>query len=609
MRYNEAQKRAIRHVHGPMMALAGPGSGKTTVLVERVRYLIDSAGIDPMHILVITFTKAAAKEMQNRFYAGCGGKQPPCTFGTFHSVFFMILRAAYHYTGADVLTEEMKYRILREIIAPMGIACEDTEEFLGAIIREISELKAEMIEPAHYYSKSCGEDVFRSIYRTYTNRLFEMRKIDFDDMLVYCYELLRDRPDILANWRRRYQYILIDEFQDINPIQYEIVKLLAAPANNLFIVGDDDQSMYRFRGARPEIMLGFPKDFPEAEQVLLHVNYRCSRDICECAARVISHNEKRFEKQITAKKGYSQPVKVHKMQNQKDEYLHIIKQVKQYKEQGIPYEHMAVIYRTNMQPGSLARQLLAYDIPFQMRDTIPSLYRHFAVQNVLSYIEIALGDRRRSSYLAVINKPKRYISREAFTDEQVDIETLMEYYEDKKWAVDNLTRFSEDLDTLAGMTPYAAVMYIRKAIGYDKYLKEYADAGNMQAENFYEVLDEFLEQIKEYKTFAEMFAGIQAYEESMEKKMRDTKDEKQGIVLSTLHSVKGLEFDVVCMIDVNEGYIPHKKSTQAEELEEERRMFYVGMTRAREFLHIYSVAEIYAKPVLPSRFLEELMKN
>ena len=609
MQYNEAQETAIRHVDGPMMTLAGPGSGKTTVLAERVRYLIDSVGVDPVNILVITFTKAAALEMQSRFYAKYNGEKPPCTFGTFHSVFFMILRAAYHYTGENVLSEDMKYRILREIIGRMHIEYEDVEDFLSGIIGEISELKAEMIEPAHYYSKNCGEDVFRSIYQAYMNRLLSMRKLDFDDMMVYCYELFRERPDILANWQKRYRYILIDEFQDINPIQYEIVKLLAAPSNNLFIVGDDDQSMYRFRGARPEIMLGFPKDFPETKQVLLNINYRCSRDICESAARVIAHNQKRFEKQIISQTGYDHPVRVHRMRNQRDEYLHIIKQMKQYKDQGIPYEQMAVLYRTNIQPRGFVSQLLSYNVPFQMKDNMPGLYQHFTVQNVLTYIRIAMGDKSRASYLSIINKPKRYISREAFMDEQVNIDALMEFYKDKKWAVDYLIQFKNDLDVLTKMTPYAAVTYIRKAIGYDRYLKEYADARKMQPDEFYQILDELLEQVKEYKTFDEMFAGIQVYEEEMTRKRQESKQERQGATLSTLHSAKGLEYDVVFILDANEGYIPHRKSVQIEELEEERRMFYVGMTRAKTFLHIYSVAEIYGKPVEPSRFLGELLEG
>ncbi len=607
MTYNDAQKQAIEHVDGAMLTLAGPGSGKTTVLTKRIQYLIEEAKVPPIHILVITFTRAAAKEMQDRFYDLMQGAKPPCTFGTFHSVFFMILKAAYHYTGENVLSEELKYQILRDIVSQMDMEYEDQEEFVQGIMAEISQVKTEMISLENYYAKSCGEEVFRTIYHAYKERLASMNKLDFDDMLVYCYELLRERKDILSGWQNRFRYILIDEFQDINPIQYEIVKQLAAPRNNLFIVGDDDQSIYRFRGARPELMLGFSKDYPGARQVLLNVNYRCSRDICESASRVITHNKNRFQKEIVSDRGYGEPVLVHRVKTRKDENLHILKQIKEYKKQGIPYEQMAVLYRTNIQPQALVSLLMAYNIPFRMRDMLPSLYRHFAVQNILTYIRIAMGEQSRTAYLSIINKPKRYISREAFTKEKVDLKELMLFYRDKKWAVDNLIQLSNDLHVLKKMTPYAAAAFIRKAIGYDSYLKEYADYRRIHVDELYQVLDEFSEQIREYRTFEEMFAGIQAYEEKLKENQEERNKQKAGVNLATMHSAKGLEYEAVFILEANEGIIPYKKSSLPEEIEEERRMFYVAMTRARSFLHIYSVSELLGKTVEPSCFLGELL--
>lgn len=617
MNLNEAQRKAVCHVEGPMLTLAGPGSGKTTVITERVRYLIEQAGLEPIHILVITFTRAAARQMQSRFYAKMQGEKPPCTFGTFHSVFFMILKAAYHYKSENILSEDEKYRLLRDIINKMDLEYEDQEDFLQSIIGEISQVKSEMIPLPNFYSKSCGETVFRNIYQIYTKKLAAMHKLDFDDMLVYCYELFKARPDILANWQKRYQYILIDEFQDINPIQYEIIKMLAAPENHLFIVGDDDQSIYRFRGARPELMMRFLKDYPDAKQALLNVNYRCSRDICECAARIISHNETRFSKEVYAAADYLEPVKIHKVRTRQEENFHMLKLMQEYKKQGIAYGSMAVLYRTNMQPRAAVNALMSYNIPFQMRDTLPSLYRHFTVQHILTYIRIALGDNRRSSYLSIINKPKRYISREAFTEEQVDLDRLIDDYSDKKWAVDYLLQLSNDLHVLRKMTPYAAVTFIRRGIGYDEYLKEYADYRRISVEDLYQVLDELSEQVKPYKTYDEMFSGIAEYEEKLEENRKEAgfagsrtssaEDMEKGVTLATMHSAKGLEYDVVFILEANEGITPHKKSVMPEELEEERRMFYVAMTRAKRHLHIYSVAELYGKPVEPSRFLAEML--
>lgn len=247
IRLNEAQQKAITHGKGPCLVLAGPGSGKTAVITHRTRYLIEEAGIHPEQILVITFTKAAAMEMKERFRILMQDINVPCTFGTFHSIFFLILRNAYGYSGGQVLAEEQKRGILSSIIQSMELEYEDEEELLQGLISEITTVKSEYIDLEHYYSTTCGEEEFRSIFRSYEDTLHREHKLDFDDMLVYTYELLRDRPDIRQMWQKKFQYILIDEFQDINRIQYEIIRLLAEPKRNLFIVGDDDQSIYRFR--------------------------------------------------------------------------------------------------------------------------------------------------------------------------------------------------------------------------------------------------------------------------------------------------------------------------------------------------------------------------
>ena len=239
MSLSETQSRAVAHGAGPCICLAGPGSGKTTVITERTKYLIEKQGISPSEILVITFTKAASIEMRERFHNAMKGRYAPVTFGTFHAVFFTILKAAYHYTAENILREEEKYTILRDILEPMDLEIEDEKEFLLGVTEEISLIKNERISLEHYYSSNCPEDVFRSIFREYQQALIRKRKLDFDDMLVCTYELLKARPDICRGWQKRFRYILIDEFQDINAIQYETVKLLAQPGNNLFIVGDE----------------------------------------------------------------------------------------------------------------------------------------------------------------------------------------------------------------------------------------------------------------------------------------------------------------------------------------------------------------------------------
>lgn len=255
-RFTKEQKTAITHHTGPMLVLAGPGSGKTTVITERIRFLTEVCGVHPGNILVITFTKAAAKEMKERYETRQSAGGGCVNFGTFHAVFFKILRFAYHYEASSIVKEEERYRVLREIACTrMQQEITDEKEFVDAVAGEISRVKNERLALERYYSANCPDEVFREIYREYDRWLRRENKIDFDDMQLLCYELLSKRPDILRQWQQKYTYVMIDEFQDINRVQYDTVRLLAAPENNLFIVGDDDQSIYRFRGARPELML------------------------------------------------------------------------------------------------------------------------------------------------------------------------------------------------------------------------------------------------------------------------------------------------------------------------------------------------------------------
>lgn len=608
-KFNEGQLKAIRHVRGPMIALAGPGSGKTTAMVYRIKYLIEKAHVNPSRILVITFTRASAKEMEERFRQLMEGKEYRCTFGTFHSVFFQILKTAYGYTAADILPEEEKYNLIRDLIRKKEIDCEDEEDLVQTIIQEIGNMKGDMISLEHFYSGCLGEEVFREIYREYEKQVVSKGKLDFDDMMVYCYELLKERKDILQKLQSQYQYILVDEFQDINKIQYEITKMLALPENNLFIVGDDDQSIYGFRGARPEIMLHFKDDYKDAVTTLLDVNYRCSRNITEAAVRLIEYNETRFDKKIMSAKEYEEPVHIHHMKTLTEENSHVLKHIMEYHKQGMEYEQMAVIVRTNVQARGIVNRLMEYNVPFQIRDKVPCIYDHFTVKNILDYVRAAMGIRDRALFLRIMNKPNRYLTRELLTEPVVSFEGLREAFNGKEWAIDNINQMEYELKILAGLKPFAAVHFIRKAIGYDEYLKEYAAYRHLNVEDLYEPLDELQEMAKQYKTFGEWFEGIEQYREEFEQRTQKAKTERKGVIVTTMHSAKGLEFDAVFILEANEGMVPYKKSVKPEEIEEERRMFYVAMTRAREHLHIYEVKEYYNKELEPSRFLQEIVKN
>lgn len=604
MDLNPSQASAIRHKEGSMLVLAGPGSGKTLVITERTRYLIEECHISPSNILVITFTKAAATEMKERFQRRMG-RACPVTFGTFHAVFFMILKHAYHYTAENIMKEEQKFQWIREIVTKHKLEYEDETEFLTAILGEISAVKNTGIEIAHYYSKNCAETVFRRIFNEYQEYLYRHGKIDFDDMLVYTKELFLERKDILSAWQKKYPYILIDEFQDINKIQYDVVKLLAGDSQNLFAVGDDDQSIYRFRGAKPEIMLHFKEDFKEAETVLLDTNYRSTVPIVTAAGNVIKYNKERFPKKIQAAWGDGAAVEYLLFEGQREENARIIWDIQEAIDHGANYRDFAILFRTNMQPRFLMEQLMAYNIPFRTRDSIPNLYEHWLAKDLFAYIRIAMGSRERRDFLQIMNRPKRYISRDSLDEPTVAFDVWEWYYEEQPWVAKRIGQLEHDIKVLERLSPYAAINYIRKAIGYDEFCAEYADYRRMKVEDLYDVLDELQESAKEYKDYDGWFSHIETYTKELQEVYRLQNQNMESVTLATLHSAKGLEYENVYLIDVNEGVMPYKKAVLDTEIEEERRMFYVGMTRAKKNLHLFAVKKRNNKDAEISRFIKE----
>lgn len=613
MEQNEAQLKAIAHREGPMMVLAGPGSGKTTVITNRVRALIEEYGVKPERILVITFTKAAAGEMRERFEKLTGMEKSGVNFGTFHAVYFKILKYAYNYDAACIIREEERYQFFRDYIAKLELEIEDEREFIEGITSEISLVKGERMDIEHYYSMNCPEDNFREIYRAYERMLRNANKIDFDDMLLLCYELLTARQDILAMWQKRYEYILIDEFQDINRVQYDIIRLLALPQNNLFIVGDDDQSIYRFRGAKPELMLNFPKDYPDCRQVLLNINYRSAADIVEAAGRLISVNQNRFPKEIRAVHGRENAVRTLEYPDVRSQNEAVARELLEYRRAGGAYNDIAVLYRTNLQPGALVEKLMEYNIPFRMKDSLPNIYEHWLARNILAYIKLAQGSDERALYFQIMNRPKRYLSREAFPEPRVDLRQVKQYYYEqagKGYVIERIEKLEEDLRLLAKTGPYAAVSYIRRAVGYDDYLREYAKLRRINEEELFDTLSQLQETAREYATYGEWFAHMEEYREELARQSEQRNDRSRDAVsLMTFHGAKGLEFPHVYIIDANEGITPHRRAVVSEDMEEERRMFYVAATRARKALTVTYTRERFNKKQEVSRFVPELITD
>lgn len=615
---NQAQLEAVKHFEGPMLVLAGPGSGKTRVITERIRYLVQEKNVPPAGILVITFTKAAAIEMKQRYQRLSQARTGGVHFGTFHAIFFMILKHAYHYTAENIVRDDVKRDILKRLVNDTDIEIQDENEFLNDLESEISRVKGERMDLANYFSPLCSNEIFRDIYTKYQSALEKKRLLDFDDMLVYCYELLEKRPDIREMWQQQFPYILIDEFQDISRVQYDVMRLLAQPRNNLFIVGDDDQSIYGFRGAKPDIMKQFLKDYKDARQCLLGINYRCDKPIVEAAGRVIVHNTNRLSKEIKSARNDGDStgvVEIKQFPRVADENEEIRGKILAYRNAGMPYSEMAVLFRTNTQARSLSSKLMEFNIPFMMKERLPNLYEHWIVQDVMTYVRIARGNRERAQVLRIINRPKRYVHRNAFTEPYVDFEELKRFYEDKDWMVDRLEQLSYDISMLAQMKPYAAVNFIRRGIGYDEYIREYAEYRGIRADDMLEILDELQEEAKSQESFEDWFDYMQDYKEELKEQaqksmeMQRDREQEDSVMLMTMHGAKGLEFESVFIPDANEGVTPHSKSVLNADMEEERRMFYVAMTRAKSHLHIYYLKERFNKEVDVSRFVEEIQQK
>lgn len=609
MGFNEAQAQAIQHTDGPCLVLAGPGSGKTLTIVNRVKYLIEKQKVRPEEILVVTFTRFAAAEMKSRLCLVMGKRDLPVTVGTFHGIYYGILKWAYRMNQENILSETEKYQILRGVINKERMEIFDEEDFIQDIAAEIGKVKNNRIPLEEFVSEKCSADAFRNIYRNYEQYRKELKKIDFDDMLVLCYELFRSRPDVLAQWQKKFRYVLIDEFQDINRIQYDVIRMLAQPENNLFVVGDDDQAIYGFRGADSELMLGFGKDFPNAKQILLGMNYRSTANIVQNSLKLIENNVERYSKKLEANREGGSCLHIQEVKDPVEEAEYVLEEIQKCKENGIKEEEIAILFRVHTDARAVVEAMVERKIPFQMKEHLPNIYEHFIAKDIMAYFRLATGKRRRQDFLQVMNRPKRYLGRDSVSGSQVSFEDMRKFYCDKDWMIDRIDQFEWDVKMLMKMAPYAAIQYIRKRIGYDDFLKEYAFTHQINRSDLNEVLAEIEEGAKAFSSVEEWFAHVEEYTETLKVKEKERNRPRPGVRLMTIHASKGLEFKQVFLIAANEGRIPYQKAKTDKEIEEERRLFYVAMTRAKDFLKICYVKIKNGKEVTPSRFVDELLKS
>ncbi len=606
MAFTDEQIKAIEFFEGPVMVLGTPGSGKTTVIINRVNNLIYEYDVKPENILVITFTRAAAESMKSRFLELTGLSETQVRFGTFHSFFYWIVRTAYGNSAKLTVLDENKKRIvIKDILKSLDIEEYNNDEYVRYVLSDLGDMACNMIDIEYYHSRNMSDEHFTTIYRRYEDYKKTNGFLDFDDMVSQCYMLLKEREDILQAVRNCYPYILVDEYQDTNRVQYEILKLLAHPKDNLYVVGDDDQSIYGFRGARPDIMKLFEKEFPGAKIINLSYNFRCPKEIVDFSTEVISQNEGRFDKSLKSSVDFKGDVSVVKVFDINSENKEIIKEIRKDRDSGLKYSDMAVLYRTNVQPRSLIYKLRQEGIPYSVRDVIPDISANPYIKPIIQYIRYARGDHSREVFLSFMNKPVRYISRDILYAHNIEIENLKRIAKSnsKDYLVDRLDRLSSELRTITRLTPFGAVNYIRKAIDYDSYLEKHLDENGINKDEVFSVIEEFQDSLAGIGDFDEMFEMLDKPEELFKT------EEKSGdrVELMTLHSAKGLEFKSVYILDAIEDSIPYKRSKNQIELEEERRLLYVGITRSSEKLRIYVPEKIGEKEAKISRFIEKLV--
>lgn len=603
---NTAQQKAVCHETGPMLVLAGPGSGKTTVLLCRISRLLERGLAKPQEILALTFSKAAAEEMKSRFenLNGASG----VSFGTFHSIFFRILRSRYGWNVEQIFQEEERRSILRNSIEAEKWDIPDLEEYISQFFSQLSLMNSELEQPNRFTPTGMPVEEFRKLYRAYEGYKERHEKLDFDDMLTQCYQLLREDAAVREYWQRKYKFILVDEFQDVNQAQFACLQILAERHQNLFVVGDDDQSIYAFRGARPDFLLRFPTLYPAAKKVTLNTNYRSTERIVNLAERVIGNNEVRFVKNMKGIGEAGDKVTFFLAEDAAKEAAHIAEKIGRLLDEGVPLTEIAVIYRTNLQGGAFARELYKRGIPYDLRDNSGNVYEHWVAKDLLAYLLLAENEESDSALRRILNKPKRYIGKDLLAEAETMPYTLLRSFfvcpSLKGWQEENLENLRIDLNQIRKRTPYDALKYIRKVIGYDEYLEEFAAYRRTSAQVLQEIADEIMETAKDCADVRSFREQLERLSLQMKEQSRKKGQKRNGVALMTMHGAKGLEFRAVFLPSLVEGIVPHEKGMDT--VAEERRLFYVAMTRASEKLCLSAILQRYEKERKPSRFLAEM---
>ncbi len=599
MKLNSQQQLAVNHMDGPCLVLAGPGSGKTAVLTSRIDALIKS-GIPAGEILVITFTKAAAIEMKERFDR-LSDNVYPVTFGTFHSLFWGILQKERGMKSSDILLGNERAKLIKEAMTNAKLRVGDNI-FSTALATELSNAKNACIPVEQYIPKYVEKSDLIAFALEYASLKKKYNLLDFDDMLSLPYELFKEQPAILKKWQERFRYILVDEMQDMNELQFQLMVMLSKPYNNLFCVGDDDQSIYGFRGANPKIMQSFVEVYPDTKTIVLEQNYRNPANISKCAMKLISNNKIRFLKDIKTNK-CDGDIRLLEFVDESAEAAGVIDEILRKRALGTPLDEMVVLYRNHSDARYLVDKLMQQKIPFYLKESMPNIYSHFVISDIECYFQIAIGNATRARLLTVINRPVRFLHRKSL-EKNATLEGMRSFYRDSPGHLKTVEALINDFNLISKMSPAAAISYIKNIMGYGEFLREEAVKNGLEPSEYMDVLEFFRIMIRDCKTIKEAVSKLNDLRLKIDYENKNkTMDRTGRLGLYTLHSSKGLEFENVFIISANDGIIPSNKADSREELEAERRLFYVGITRAKENLILtYTNKKNRDK----SRFLDEL---
>ncbi len=600
--YTSAQKSAIMHEEGPAAVFAGPGSGKTFVLTEHIFYLIKSLHIKPQHILVITFTKSAAIHMEERFQQKMK-ENSSVVFKTFHAFFYQVLSKSKSHASKKILSKKEKDNILKMISFELFSSNESYDD----TIEEITQCISRRNEEITWTEKE------KKIISIYEEEKKKLHKMDFLDLVYFCYDILLEDESLLKQIRDNYRYILIDEFQDITPMQYKIINLLMKDTKNIFVVGDEDQSIYRFCGSNPNSMQKFLLDYSSAAVYVLSENFRSHKKIIQTSNQLICHNVSRFKKTVIPVSKKEGIVQSKSFQNQKEEIKYILDKIDLYakeeknKEKRKEKKSVAIILRTKTYMNYVAYEFYKKEIRLESKYNCSKFYANQRIKDILDYLLFAKEGFLREHLLGILNKPMRYIRTNIFRSTIVDFDEIMIHMENDGKFKDSILKLKREMDLISKMSISGAIHYIRKGIGYDDYLELEANEKYEEFLNWSKELDFLEEEAKRFSSlreFQDYILNVEAYSKQRKEK-RMKYDSLLKVEMTTMHAAKGLEFDAVFIMDVNEGNIPHKKAFSDEEIEEERRLLYVALTRAREEVYILYIKEDNKNRHKESRYVKE----